>query len=99
MARKITANLGPEGLILHIPLELLTKLLKPRVVYAEGVRFTNREKEVLDGVIRGLANKEIANKLNLSERTVKFHVSSLYVKTKARSRFDLQALYPVEKRK
>src|SRR5258708_12248932 len=38
-----------------------------------AVRLTRREEEVLDGILRSLANKEIANELNLSERTVKFH--------------------------
>lgn len=96
MTGKITANLGPEGLILYIPIDLLTKLLKPRVVLANGIRFTSREKEVLEGVIQGLANKEIAKKLNVSPYTVKFHVSSLLAKTKVRSRFDLQMLYLVD---
>lgn len=96
MASKITANLGPEGLILHIPIDLLTQLLKPRVVLANGIRFTAREKEVLDGVIQGLANKEIAKKLNVSQYTIKFHVSSLLAKTKVRSRFDLQMLYLID---
>ena len=50
------------------------------------VRLTRREEEVLDGILRSLANKEIANELNLSERTVKFHVSSLLAKFKVRGR-------------
>jgi predicted ArsR family transcriptional regulator len=36
-----------------------------------------------------LANKEIACELNLSERTVKFHVSSLLAKFKVHSRMEL----------
>lgn len=36
-----------------------------------------------------LANKEIANSLNLSERTVKFHISSLLAKFCVRGRIDL----------
>lgn len=54
-----------------------------------GVRLTRREEEVLDGIVRSLANKEIASELNLSERTVKFHVSSLLAKFKVRSRMEL----------
>lgn len=54
-----------------------------------SVRLTRREEEVLDGVLKSLANKEIACQLNLSERTVKFHVSSLLAKFKVRSRMEL----------
>ena len=54
-----------------------------------SVRLTRREEEVLDGVLKSLANKEIASHLNLSERTVKFHVSSLLAKFKVRSRMEL----------
>jgi DNA-binding NarL/FixJ family response regulator len=54
-----------------------------------SVRLTRREEEVLDGILRSLANKEIASELNLSERTVKFHVSSLLSKFKVRSRMEL----------
>jgi DNA-binding CsgD family transcriptional regulator len=44
------------------------------------VRISRREKEVLEGVLKSQANKEIASDLNVSERTVKFHVSSLLAK-------------------
>ncbi|MGB2677919.1 MAG: helix-turn-helix transcriptional regulator [Candidatus Acidiferrum sp.] len=54
-----------------------------------AVRLTRREEEVLDGILRSLANKEIASELNLSERTVKFHVSSLLAKFKVRGRMEL----------
>ena len=54
-----------------------------------SVKLTRREKEVLDGILRSLANKEIASQLNLSERTVKFHVSSLLAKFKVHSRMEL----------
>ena len=39
--------------------------------------------------MRSLANKEIAASLNLSERTVKFHVSSLLTKFRVRGRMEL----------
>ena len=39
--------------------------------------------------MRTLANKEIAASLNLSERTVKFHVSSLLAKFRVRGRMEL----------
>ena len=53
------------------------------------MKLTRREEEVLGGVMRSLANKEIAASLNLSERTVKFHVSSLLTKFRVRGRMEL----------
>jgi len=48
-----------------------------------------REQEVLNSLLENLANKEIGNKLNISERTVKFHVSNLLGKFGVRRRADL----------
>ena len=48
-----------------------------------------REEQILDGLLDNLSNKEIANKLNISERTVKFHVSNLLAKYRVQRRADL----------
>jgi len=55
----------------------------------QSARLSRREQEVLDGVIENLANKEIAQRLNISERTVKFHVSNLLSKFGVARRADL----------
>jgi DNA-binding NarL/FixJ family response regulator len=47
---------------------------------------TARETEVLRMIAEGLANKEIAHRLGISEHTVKFHVSALLGKLGAGSR-------------
>jgi len=47
---------------------------------------TAREHEVLQLAAEGLANKQIALSLNISEHTVKFHLSSLYAKLGVTSR-------------
>jgi len=50
---------------------------------------SRREQEVLDSLLENLSNKEIASKLNIAERTVKFHVSNLLSKFGVRRRADL----------
>ena len=65
------------------------KLLEAGQSVTNGVKLTRREQEVLDGILRSMANKEIASELNLSERTIKFHVSSLLAKFKVHSRMEL----------
>jgi DNA-binding NarL/FixJ family response regulator len=47
---------------------------------------TEREMEVLELLADGLANKQIALELEISEHTVKFHVSSIYTKLGAANR-------------
>jgi two-component system, NarL family, response regulator YdfI len=47
---------------------------------------TPREIEVLRMIAEGLGNKEIASKLRISDHTVKFHISSIFVKLGASSR-------------
>jgi len=47
---------------------------------------TERETEVLGLLSKGLANKQIAMELGISEHTVKFHVSSIYQKLGVSSR-------------
>ena len=49
---------------------------------------TAREREVLQLVAQGLANKAIAARLEITEATVKFHVNSLMRKLGAQSRTD-----------
>lgn len=53
------------------------KLIQSSMLDAPNLHLTQRQQEVLTGVLQNLANKEIAAKLNLSERAIKFHVSAL----------------------
>lgn len=69
--------------------EKAEKLLQAGHSVSSPVKLTRREEEVLAGVMKSLANKEIAASLNLSERTVKFHVSSLLAKFRVRGRMEL----------
>lgn len=46
----------------------------------EGRELSERERDVLGLLVEGLANKEIAGRLAISEKTVKTHVSSIFRK-------------------
>jgi DNA-binding NarL/FixJ family response regulator len=58
------------------------------------IKLTPREQEVLIELLKGRSNKEIGNAVNLSERTVKFHVSSLLQKFGVRGRIEIAMLFP-----
>lgn len=53
---------------------------------------TPREREVLEMLARGRANKEIAAALGVAERTIKFHVSALMQKLGAANRTEVVTL-------
>ncbi len=52
---------------------------------------SNREQEVLDLLARGKSNKDIAEKLMITPRTVKYHVSSIFSKLKVKNRTEAAA--------
>lgn len=54
--------------------------------------FTPREREVLQLTAKGLTNKQIAYRLHLSERTVQYHLRSVFNKTDTNSRTEAVAL-------
>jgi LuxR family transcriptional regulator, positive regulator of biofilm formation len=50
---------------------------------------SNREAEVAELVSKGLSNKEVANRLFVTEKTVKFHLTNIYKKMHVKSRAQL----------
>lgn len=59
---------------------LNSKLLKRDIDKEKIKSLTNRELEILKLVSHGQSNKDLASALNISERTVKNHLSSLFKK-------------------
>lgn len=52
-------------------------------------KFTKREADIIDGLIQGKNNNQIAEALDLSENTIKTHIKSIYKKTGANNRTEL----------
>ncbi|GHE05542.1 chemotaxis protein CheY [Defluviimonas sp. 20V17] len=67
------------------PVQLLNDSV-PNAPEVLADKLTEREREVLEGLCRGLANKEIARDLGLQEVTVKLHVKNLCRKLEAKNR-------------
>jgi DNA-binding NarL/FixJ family response regulator len=57
-----------------------------RPTTTQSVSLTERERDVIQRLARGMSNKEIAAALGVTERTVKFHVASLFTKLGAGNR-------------
>ncbi|UZO80028.1 response regulator transcription factor [Aquimarina sp. ERC-38] len=53
------------------------------------VELTKREREIMDLAISGLSNKEIANQLNISKRTIEVHRFNLMKKMKVKNVLEL----------
>lgn len=71
-----------QGLIVGTPELLFESESEP----LEQGPLSERELEVLGLLSKGLANKQIATALGISEHTVKFHVSSIYTKLNVTNR-------------
>lgn len=69
--------------------QALTRGLRQRSLDGEDEGFTLREKEVLLLIADGKANKEIADELHISIKTVKTHVSNLLMKCELEDRTQL----------
>jgi two-component system nitrate/nitrite response regulator NarL len=87
LERAIQAVLGGESWI--DPKYLATPAEGGAPDFVRRARFTERDRVVLRGVFEGLANKEIAERLHVSESAIKASLQQLFSKTGVRTRSQL----------
>lgn len=81
LKRAINALVNGESYVQPNLIPALNSRLVSRDVDVEKINsLTKRELEVLIQVANGMFNKEIANSLDISERTVKNHISNIFKK-------------------
>lgn len=80
--RQVQGNEIETGVTLQVPFD---------------VELTPTEQKVIQAVARGMANREIAQDLSVSQRTVESHVSNMLGKTGLKNRTEL-ARWAIEKR-
>jgi DNA-binding CsgD family transcriptional regulator len=83
--------LARNSRLLIIMEELHQKLEYPDTNIQQRYHLTQREQMVIIYLMLGFTNKEIANRLNLSEYTVKEHLKRIMQKTKTTTRTGLLA--------
>jgi DNA-binding NarL/FixJ family response regulator len=91
-ALPLVANGGfwvPRAVLSRFVDSILSSTQGRRLRGDSPAELSRREQEVLNGLLENLANKEVADRLHISERTVKFHVSNLLAKFGVRRRADL----------
>ena len=76
--------------ILTMPMERKIEKIESNLL--EGEKLSIREFEILQMILDGMKRKDIADKLHVSENTVKTHTRSLYRKLGISSRDELYAL-------
>lgn len=82
----VRAVAGGGSLLAPVATSAVLRRLRGDTPSEASPSLTPRERAVLEYVARGLGNKQIAAQLGIAERTVKFHVSSVFTKLGATNR-------------
>lgn len=67
----------------------IKSILKTKDFTSLGIHFSKREEEIINYILNGDSNGEIAEKIYLSEGTVKWHISNIYKKANCKNRSSL----------
>ena len=91
--RDLAHRLGAELLSRRATEDLLAAGARPRRTAVRGAAaLTNRERQVAELAAQGLSNREIADQLFITIKTVEFHLRQSYAKLGVKSRRDLLAV-------
>ena len=71
----------------------IDKNIKAMLEIGKWLNISNREKEVINLLTIGLTQKEIAEQLNISNRTVETHIKNLAIKMEAKNTAHLVSIY------
>jgi DNA-binding CsgD family transcriptional regulator len=91
--KRISIEIERGCLVIRVPIRMVFEQLPAEGFGVANTHITKREEQCLRGVLQSKQNKEIATDMNVSVRTVKFHVSALLAKNNIHSRHELQKIY------
>jgi len=89
LAKAIRLVMAGEMWVDQKVIQLMVDEVQQAEEAAPGPLLTEREQQVLQGVFEGLANKEIASRLGVTESAVKACLQQLFQKTQVRTRSQL----------
>jgi len=89
---------GPE-VLQSVLRQLLDHSERPAQTLSDRYGLSEREREVLQQVMTGASNKVVARQLDITERTVKAHMSAILNKTGVHDRVELILLAQSEEQK
>ncbi len=69
--------------------DLVDALRNPAPAEAPISRLSQRERDIVDAVVKGASNKDIAGQLGLGEQTVKNHLRRAFAKLRVTNRVEL----------
>lgn len=75
-----------------LPTHIMQKLARGELLQDVLGKLSNREREIVDLVAQGLPNKTISTRLNLSENTVRNHLSNIMQKLGMKNRVQVATL-------
>ena len=80
-------RLGLQQSRILITVEEIGRRSRPSIEHLkDGFRLTDREIMVVQNLLKGWTNKEIANELGVTEQTIKEHIKHIMAKTKTTTR-------------